>query len=152
MLKINLGAGHDIRPGWVNVDHLPLKGIDKVHNLIKLPWPFEDESADEIRAMDVLEHLPNHTPDYKPMYVAFIEECHRILVPGGELFIQTPGWDAEFLWIDPTHVRGFDEQSMDFFDPTTHFGQTTGFYSKAKFKVTCEKLANCNLWFTMVKL
>jgi hypothetical protein len=151
-IKINLGAGTDIRKDWVNVDLVPLDGIDVVHNMAIYPWPFEDGSATEIRAIDVLEHLPPYTQDLKPGVVAFIEECHRILKPGGELFIQTPGWRAEFLWIDPTHVRGFDVQSMDFFDPTKHFGITTGFYSQCKYSVRAEELDNHNIRFWMHKI
>lgn len=150
-LKINLGAGEDQFEGYVNVDFIDLPGIDVVHNLMDFPYPFEDGCATNVKAVDVLEHLDNYTADRRPSVIAFIEECHRILKPGGELFIQTPGYDAEFLWLDVTHVRGFHPQSMDFFDPDTHFGKTTGFYSNAKFKVTAEKLENCNLRFTMVK-
>jgi predicted SAM-dependent methyltransferase len=149
--KINLGSGTDPQPGFINVDHLDLPEVDVVHNLMTFPYPFEDESAVEIKAVDVIEHLANYTADGRPSIIAFIEECHRILKPGGELFIQTPGWDADFLWIDPTHVRGFDIQSFDFFDDSKHFGQTTGFYSQAKFTVRAEKLENRNLRFWLVR-
>lgn len=143
-MKLNLGAGTIPLDGWVNLDIVRLKGIDVVHDLNVHPWPFEDESAEEIQALDILEHLDEVLP--------FIDECYRILKSGGLLFIQTPRYDADFLWIDPTHKRGFHEQSMDFFDPDKHFGQTTGFYSKAKFNVGCLVLPNKNLQFTMVKL
>lgn len=150
-MKINLGAGEDQFEGYVNVDHLDLPGIDVVHNLLHFPYPFEDGVADRIAAVDLLEHLPNFTKDDKPMVIAFIEECHRILKPGGELYIQTPGYRAEFLWQDPTHVRGFHIKTMDLFDPDTEFGKTTGFYSQAKFMVRAEELENHNLRFWMVK-
>ncbi len=150
-VKINLGAGSDTDPTWVNVDMIKLEGIDVVHNLINFPYPFEDNSADEIKAVDVLEHMPPYIGEAHGV-IKFIEECHRILKPGGTLYIQTPGWKAEFLWIDPTHVRGFDIQSMDFLDPTTHYGRTTGFYSKCKFKVKAEELENHNLRFWMEKI
>lgn len=150
-MKINLGAGTDIQPGWTHVDMIDMPGIDVVHNLIKFPYPFEDNSADEIKAVDVIEHLPPYIGDEHGV-IKFLEECHRILKPGAELFIQTPGWKAEFLWIDPTHVRGFDIQSMDFFDPTKHYGKTTGFYSKCKFEVKAQELPNHNLRFWMKKI
>ncbi len=154
-VKINLGCGTDImdEPNvtWLNVDMMKLEGVDVVHNLINFPYPFEDGEADYIKAVDVLEHLPPYIGEEHGV-IKFINECHRILKPGGQLYIQTPGWKAEFLWIDPTHVRGFDIQSMDFFDPTTHFGQTTGFYSNCKFKVRAEELANHNLRFYMEKI
>jgi hypothetical protein len=148
--RINLGAGKDSTPGWVNVDMIDLPNIDVVHNLMNFPYPFEDNSADEIKAVDVLEHLPPYIGEVHGV-IKFIEECHRILKPGGTLFLQTPGWRAEFLWIDPTHVRGFDVQSMDFFDPDTHFGKTTGFYSQCKFYVRSRELPNHNIRFWMIK-
>lgn len=150
-VKINIGAGTDIQEGYVNVDMVELPGIDVVHNLMNYPWPFEDSSANEIRAIDVLEHLPPYIGEEHGV-IKFINECWRILKPGGELYIQTPGWKAEFLWIDPTHVRGFDIQSMDFFDPEKPFGKSTGFYSPHKFSVRAEELPNHNLRFWMKKI
>ena len=153
-VKISLGAGEELEtePGWVNLDIVDLPGIDVVHNLLNYPWPFADGCAEFIKAKDVIEHMPSHLPDGQNGVIAFIEEAHRILKPGGKLWIQTPGWDADFLWIDPTHVRGFDVRSMDFFDPDTDFGRSTGFYSKCKFKVTATKSENKNVTFEMIKL
>ena len=151
-IRINLGAGHDIQQSFTNLDILPLPGIDVVHNLNNYPWPFEDQSASEIRAIDVIEHMPNFTHDDRPGVIAFVEECWRILEPGGLLFIQTPGVNAAFAWTDPTHVRTFTRDSFDFFDPTTDFGKATGFYSYCTFKVDTIELENGNLQARMVKL
>jgi len=107
--------------------------------------------AVEIKAVDVVEHLPPYIGDEHGV-IKFLEECHRILKPGAELYLQTPGWRAEFLWIDPTHVRGFDIQSFDFFDPAKPFGKTTGFYSKCKFTVKAQELPNHNLRFWLKKI
>lgn len=150
-MKISLGAGTEPEKGFINVDIVKLPGIDVVHNLMQYPWPFEDTSATYIKAKDIIEHMATHLPDGRNSLIAFIEECHRILKPGGTLWIQTPSWDADFLWIDPTHVRGYDIRSFDFFDPDTDFGRSTGFYSEAKFKVEAVRLANGNLQFSMVK-
>jgi SAM-dependent methyltransferase len=150
-IKINLGSGTDPAEGFINVDHLALPEVDLVHNLMNFPYPFEGESALEIRAIDVLEHLASYAADNRPSVIAFMEECHRILKPGGRLFIQTPRYDAEFLWIDPTHVRGFHPESFNFFDPETHYGKTTGFYSQAKFKVSVTELPNKNLQVEFIK-
>lgn len=150
-LKISFGAGLEPEEGFVNVDIVDMPGIDVVHNLMHFPYPFEDSSADFIRAKDLIEHLATHLPDGRNTLIAFIEECHRILKPGGTLWIQTPSWDADFLWIDPTHVRGYDIRSFDFFDPDTDFGRGTGFYSPVKFKVDAVRTDNGNLQFTMEK-
>lgn len=150
-IKISLGAGTEPEEGFVNVDIVNLDGIDVVHNFMHYPWPFEDESASYIKAKDVIEHMATHLPDGRSSIIAFIEECHRILQTGGKLFIQTPSWKSDFLWIDPTHVRGYDKRSFDFFDPETDFGRATGFYSEAKFKVLPHILENGNLQFILVK-
>jgi predicted SAM-dependent methyltransferase len=150
--KIYLGAGNDRKEGYTHVDILDLPGIDVVCNLALFPWPFEDESADEIIAIDVIEHMPTHTKDMESTYIKFIEEAYRILIPGGLFYIQTPGSKASFMWTDLTHVRPFEKDSFDFFDPSTAYGKSTGFYSNAKFHVKAEELENHNLRFWMTKI
>lgn len=152
MLKINLGAGQELLEGYVNTDVVDLPGLDFVFNVMDFTWPFGNESVDEVKAKDLIEHLPTHTQRNDNTLIKFIEEAHRILKPNGLLWVQTPSWDADFLWIDPTHVRGYDIRSMDFFDPETDFGTSTGFYSPCKFKVKATKLDNGNLQFEMRKL
>lgn len=151
--KFNLGAGSEPTKGWVNVDWIKQDGIDVVHNLLEFPWFFaEDESADEILARDVLEHMPLFNEEQESTPIKFIEECHRILIKGGKLFITVPHWQSKNLWIDPTHVRGYDERSMDYFDPSTELGTNYGYYSKCKFKVGALRTANDNVEFLMIKL
>lgn len=152
--KLNLGAGELIEhgPEWCNLDLLALTGINVVHNLIFLPYPFDDGQFEYIECLDVIEHLPNYTPDWKPMLVAFIEEMYRIMKPRATLYIQTPGHRADFAFQDITHVRPFHPNSFDLFDPDTEYGKTNGYYSKAKFKVRHEELDNGNLRFWMTRL
>lgn len=149
-IKINLGCGKEPTEGWVNVDWIAQEGVDVVHNLLSVPWPFGDGVAEEIKAIDVLEHMPNYTPDLRSTPIAFIEECWRILQPGGKLTLQVPHWNSPKMWIDPTHVRGYDPQSFDYFDPDTDYGEWYGYYSQCKFKVAASE-ANGNLTFEMVK-
>lgn len=149
-IKINLGAGSEPTSEWVNVDWIDQEGIDVVHNLLEFPWPFDDGVADEIKAIDVLEHMPNYTPNNEATSVKFIEECHRILGPNGQLVVQVPHWNSPNMWIDPTHVRGFDPKSFDYFDPETDFGRWYGYYSDKKFKVSSNE-DNGNVTFIMVK-
>jgi SAM-dependent methyltransferase len=150
-LRINLGAGQDQFEGFVNVDFLDLPGIDVVHNLMTFPYPFEDESAVEIRSVDFVEHLDHFTDDKRPAVIAFVEECHRILKPGGTLVSQTPSYNAEFAWQDPTHIRPFHPKTFILFDPDSEYGKTNGYYSKAKFHVRVEELENHNLQIWMTK-
>lgn len=151
MNKINLGAGSEPTEGWVNVDWIQQEGIDVVHNLLEFPWPFEDNSADDMLARDVLEHMPLFNNKNESTPIKFVEECHRILKTGGKLFMTMPHWQSPNLWIDPTHVRGYDEKSFDYFDPDTDLGKWYGYYSKCKFLVTSVRTANDNCEFTLVK-
>lgn len=146
-MKLNLGCGREpvLDPDWINLDWIDGEGVDVVHNLFEYPWPFADGCATHIKAIDVLEHMP---PDQS---IKFIEECHRILEPGGELFLTMPHHTSPNLWIDPTHYRGYDLKSFDYFDPDTDFGKWYGYYSQCKFKVTAKLTDNLNCEFTLVK-
>jgi predicted SAM-dependent methyltransferase len=80
-MKLNLGCGNDIKKGYVNVDNIKLKGVDKVVDLEK-KLPFKSNSCNEIIAYKIIEHL--HNPHF------FIEECYRILKKDGVLKLSAP--------------------------------------------------------------
>lgn len=104
--RLNLGCGRDIRPGWVNLDHARLPGVDVVHDLERLPLPFEDEHFEHINAKDVLEHVE---------YIPLLAELHRILRRGGTLRIQVPHFTSADNFIDPTHKKRFSIRTFEFF-------------------------------------
>ncbi len=79
-MKLNIGAGTDLREGYVNHDIAMLPGIDIVWDLNMLPWPWASVSVDEVVLKDVLEHLTDFMPA--------MEELHRILKPGGKVFCE----------------------------------------------------------------
>lgn len=79
---MNLGSGSDYIPGWVNVDIDTTWRVDVVADLRK-PFPFNDNSIDEIKASDILEHFT------KEDGVIFLNECYRVLKVGGKLFLRT---------------------------------------------------------------
>ena len=83
-MKLNLGCGNDIKPGYTNVDFRPTHPSVVQADLSKFPWPFEDGSADEILMLDFLEHFPYaSTP-------LILFECYRVLSDAGRLVIQVP--------------------------------------------------------------
>ena len=86
-LFLNLGCGELPIKDCVNVDIKPMKHVDKVVDLSKLPWPWPDSSFDGIYMIHSLEHFIN------PLEI--INECHRILKPGGG-----------FLYPSPTYIFG----------------------------------------------
>ena len=104
--KLNVGCGSDIRKGWVNLDSVSLPGVDIVHDVEKLPLPFEDEQFDEIQCDNILEHI-----EYMPV----MKELHRILKPGGLLKIRVPHFSSRNNYVDPTHKKHFSIDTFNFF-------------------------------------
>lgn len=45
--------------GYVNLDRVEAPGVDVVHDLEVTPYPFQDDSFDEIYTSMVLEHVKN---------------------------------------------------------------------------------------------
>lgn len=97
-LKINLGSSGFNEPGYINVDIRSAIKPDVIHDLNVFPYPFKGDSADDIRLVHVLEHLE------KPFLV--MQELHRILKPGGTLYIAVPHFSRGFTHAEHTH--GFD--------------------------------------------
>lgn len=107
MYKINLGCGKDILPDWINYDVFPLS-----EEVIKLDMerddiPLPDNSVDEIKAKDVLEHLNDFIP--------IMNEMWRVLTPSGKAFIRVPLWPTNSVVNDPTHKRGFVPETFVYF-------------------------------------
>ncbi len=112
--RLNLGCGRFPKPGFVNVDWVDVEGVDVVHDLRALPYPFADGSFQRIEADHVIEHLPE--------VFDIMRELHRLLKPGGELVIRVPHFSRGFS--HPEHKRGFDATFPYYFDPSFPGGYT----------------------------
>jgi SAM-dependent methyltransferase len=102
-------------PEWENLITLDISEDcrpDVVHDLEKFPYPFEDNTFDEIHAYEVLEHTGTQG-DWKFFFDQF-EELHRILKPGGRIFGTVPLWSSIWAWGDPSHKRVLSRASLTF--------------------------------------
>lgn len=81
-IRLNLGSGPEKRHGWVNVDVLGMN--PDVHWDLRWGIPFPDASVQATFLEHVLEHF---TTDRA---LAILEECRRILVPGGVVRVGVP--------------------------------------------------------------
>jgi len=128
--KLNIGCGRKVMEGYVNIDKVPLEGVDVVWDLEKTPLPFEDNSVDEILCEHILEHIQNFMP--------LLEEFHRICKPNASIIVSAPYYRYEGSFRDPTHVRFFTEHSFDYFKD----GMTFCHYSHIRFNVKKVELKN----------
>jgi len=90
MIKLNLGCWRYKKKGYINIDINKDFSPDIVHDLNIFPYPFDDNSVDEIYMYHILEHLEN------PMEV--IRECRRILKFGCKLIIIVPHFSRDAFY------------------------------------------------------
>jgi hypothetical protein len=108
-VKLNLGCGSQILPGYCNVDKFGAP--DLVWDLERLPWPWDDNSAEEVLLSHVLEHLGQDPKDF----IAIIKELYRVCRNGALLKIIVPHPRHDTFLIDPTHVRAITMATMEMF-------------------------------------
>jgi predicted SAM-dependent methyltransferase len=115
------------------------KYVDVAWDLQAIPWPWADDSIDELIAIDVFEHLTLYLVDGDYTYQAenwwwWLDEAHRIVKPGGQLTMRLPAWDNPLSYRDPTHQRVFHQQTFTYWDPCTQmwtdFGRIYGLPSR----------------------
>ncbi len=85
--KLHIG-GETRVDGWEVINAVPGPAVDHIGNAKDLSV-FEDAAFDEIYASHVLEHL-----DYQGELQAALKEWHRVLVPGGKLYVSVPDMDT----------------------------------------------------------
>jgi len=99
MRKLDLGCGKEKRKhheqGFIGIDIVDY-GWNVVRDVTK-GLPYDDNSIDEILADNFFEHLA--PADW--MYV--LNECHRVLRPGGRINMLVPPYTHHNAYADPTH-------------------------------------------------
>ena len=98
-LKLNLGCGDKILPGYINIDKVSSRAGSKPDVVadIRDLKNIKTGIADEILAVHVIEHF------YYWEVVAILKRWYRILKPGGKLVLECPNllFACQMLLSDP---------------------------------------------------
>lgn len=100
-LKLNLGSGSRRFPGYLNIDKSDMFEPDIVWDLESFPWPFRNDTVEEINLFHILEHL-GASPE---IFMKVIQELYRISKDGAKIHIVVPHPSHSDFISDPTHVR-----------------------------------------------
>ncbi len=108
--KLQIGTGPNLLPGWLNSDLLPDLFREHRDEVVFLDarrrFPLDDLTFDYIFAEHQIEHVRVQEA------VSMMEECFRVLRPGGRLRIATPDLAAILgLYSEP-----FDEAERHYVD------------------------------------
>jgi len=114
----------------ITLDMNPDCKPDVLHDLEVTPYPFEDNSIDEIHAYGVLEHLSDQG-DYRAFFAQF-SEFYRILKPNGAFLAIVPSEAGTFMpgtntvminpqqWGDPSHRRVINMITLAFLNQESY--------------------------------
>jgi predicted SAM-dependent methyltransferase len=111
-MKLNLGSGSKIIDGYTNVDKFDYYKPDIVHDLEVTPYPFEDNSIEEILLSHVLEHI-GQDPN---VFNNIIKEFYRICKNQSVIDIRVPHPRHDDFISDPTHVRPITILGLQLYD------------------------------------
>ena len=102
---LDLGCGRNKQPGAVGVDRHSASQTDVLCDLNRFPYPFLDNSFDEIHLHHVIEHLED--------VVAVVAEVWRVARHGGRVLISTPHFSSIHSYTDPGHRQRLARGSFD---------------------------------------
>jgi SAM-dependent methyltransferase len=80
--KLQIGAGPNHKPGWLNTDIEPIR--DQVYLDATERFPLPDGSMHYVYSQHVIEHIPYESGQ------VMLRESFRVLAPGGKVRVATP--------------------------------------------------------------
>ena len=110
-MKLNMGCGHNKRVNYINVDQSAVCLPDQVVNLEVTPWPWPNNSVDEVLFENSLEHIGHETH----VFLAIIQELYRVCKNDAIIKIDVPHPRHDYFIDDPTHVRAITPLTLQLF-------------------------------------
>ncbi len=150
-LRLNLGCGMNRLDGYVNVDRFGEPDVR--HDLEVVPWPWPDDSANEVVLCHVLEHL-GRDPQ---VYLGVMKELYRVCRDGAAIHVIVPHHRHDNFFNDPTHVRAVTADGMTLFsqrlnrDWARHgiANSPLGLYLGVDFEMVGVQFKPSDLWYRL---
>jgi SAM-dependent methyltransferase len=143
-VRLDFGCGMTPREGFEGVDKISNLRVSHVVDVLKFPLYWKESSVDEIRCEHFIEHIPAREVeegDLTPfgqvsrqdmigqdMFLAFFDECHRILRPGGLITLIWPALQSARAFKDPTHRRFIPFETLRYLDAGWRTSNNLGHY------------------------
>tara|TARA_B100001250_G_scaffold92747_1_gene77192 strand:- start:14104 stop:14703 length:600 start_codon:yes stop_codon:yes gene_type:complete len=135
---LDIGCGNNKVKDSIGMDIVDLDQVDVVHDILKTPYPFNNESFEKIYLRHVIEHFT--IEDIKKV----LSECYRILSHNGKIVISVPHAFSLAAYTDVTHKTFFTFNSGKFFD----YNHSKSYYNKnSNFKYKLIKIDCSVCWF-----
>jgi predicted SAM-dependent methyltransferase len=97
-MKLNIGCGREVRPGWQNLDADPsILGVERFD--CRESFPYAENSITAIYTSHLIEHLDPEEAE------SFARECYRVLQPQGVVRIVTPDFEV----LAKEYLRNLDQ-------------------------------------------
>lgn len=104
--KLEVGSGNSPTPGFMHSDvDARMPELDYVCSMEAIP--VMDESFSEVRSVHSIEHVPIRKAR------AALKEWHRVLAPGGRLYIDTPNIERNAM----LYLRGTWREDFNILTP-----------------------------------
>lgn len=164
-VRLDLGCGQHPRDGFEGVDLYSTQAKHKI-DLFKFPFPWVDNSVDELHSSHFLEHLPAREVEERDLdrsnrmmreelvdattgriisarnfdridperfigqdfLFAFMDECWRVIKPGGTMLVIVPNARSDRGFQDPTHRRFFVPTTFAYFSKDWRVSQGLDHY------------------------
>lgn len=155
LVKLDFACGNNIREGFEGVDFYAPLAQYKI-DLFKFPFPWEDNSVDEIHCSHFVEHLPARDVELRDLrpsihgaadtkfigqdfLFAFFDECWRVLKPGATMLVIVPSGRSDRAYQDPTHRRFIVAETFGYLNKDAREQMGLGHYN-----VRCNFAASIN--------
>ena len=110
-MKLNIGCGVNKQAGYLNLDKYEACAPDQVMDAEAFPWPFADDSVEQV----VFSHSLEHMGGDPAVFLALMQELYRVCHGGATVQINVPHPRHDDFLNDPTHVRAVTPEMLTLF-------------------------------------